>query len=269
VTTPSGTALSADGTCIAYWTTGHGPPLVLVHGAPADHTRWQPLLPFLEPHVTVHALDRRGRGGSADGPAYSLAREHEDVAAVVEQVAAVTGSPVDVYGHSFGALVTFGAALLTDQVRQLVLYEGWPLPDPSAYALPAGLVERMDALLAVGDREGVVEALFRSLELMSDDDWAAFRCAPSWAGRVAAAHTLPRECRSMLAARLDRDEAARLDVPVLLVVGESSADPARSRVDAVAAALPRSQLAVLPGQQHVGDVMEPRAFAEVLLAFLT
>jgi pimeloyl-ACP methyl ester carboxylesterase len=59
---------SRDGTKIAYWTSGEGPPLVLVHGASADHTRWQPLLPYLESHATVHALDRRGRGARGDGP---------------------------------------------------------------------------------------------------------------------------------------------------------------------------------------------------------
>jgi hypothetical protein len=33
---------SRDGTEIAYWTSGGGAPLVLAHGAPADHTRWRP-----------------------------------------------------------------------------------------------------------------------------------------------------------------------------------------------------------------------------------
>jgi len=37
--------VSRDDTEIAYLTSGDGPPLVLVHGAPADHTRWLPLLP--------------------------------------------------------------------------------------------------------------------------------------------------------------------------------------------------------------------------------
>jgi alpha-beta hydrolase superfamily lysophospholipase len=60
--------VSRDGTQIAYWTSGEGPPLVLVHGTTADHTRWRPLLPYLEPHATVHAIDRRGRGASGDGP---------------------------------------------------------------------------------------------------------------------------------------------------------------------------------------------------------
>jgi Alpha/beta hydrolase family len=88
----------------------------LVHGAPADHTRWRPLLPYLEPYVTVHALDRRGRGASGDAPEYRLEREFEDVAAVVDAVAA-SGQPVDVYGHSHGGMVAFGAAALTPNVR--------------------------------------------------------------------------------------------------------------------------------------------------------
>jgi pimeloyl-ACP methyl ester carboxylesterase len=103
---------------------------VLVHGASADHTRWRPLLPYLEPYVTVHALDRRGRGASGDAPEYRLEREYQDVAAVVDTVAPAAGQPVSVYGHSHGGIVAFGAAAMTTNVRRLVLYEGWPVPDP-------------------------------------------------------------------------------------------------------------------------------------------
>ena len=96
---------SRDGTEIAYWTSGSGPPIVLVHGSPADHARWHPLIPYLEHHVTVHAIDRRGRGASGDAPEYCLEWEYEDVAAVVDAIAATTGETVDVYGHSHGGIV--------------------------------------------------------------------------------------------------------------------------------------------------------------------
>jgi pimeloyl-ACP methyl ester carboxylesterase len=142
---------SRDGTEIGWWTSGQGPPLVLVHGAVADHARWRPLLPYLEPHATVHAMDRRGRGASGDAPGYDLAREFEDVAAVVDAVAAATASPVDLYGHSFGGLCAFGGAALTANLRRLVLYEGWPPADPAARELPPGVGERLDALLTGSD----------------------------------------------------------------------------------------------------------------------
>jgi hypothetical protein len=79
--------------------------------------------------------------------------------------------------------VAFGVATLTSNLRKLVLYEGWPVPDPTVYALSPGVEKRMDALLEKGDRDGVVETLFRSYDLMSDEDWKAFRAAPSWARR--------------------------------------------------------------------------------------
>jgi pimeloyl-ACP methyl ester carboxylesterase len=260
--------VSPDGTEIAYWTSGEGSPLVVVHGTPADHTRWRPLLPSLRPHVTVHALDRRGRGASGDGPDYALAREFEDVAAVVDAVAENSRSSVDVYGHSHGGIVAFGAATLTSNIRKLALYEGWPVPDPQVYALPTGLEDRMDALLAEGKRDEVVETLFRELESMSDEDMEALRAAPSWPGRVAAAHTITREVRGETEALLDPEAAARIAGPVLLLTGANSSDPSKPDIEAVATALPNARIAVLEGQEHVADILAPKVFADHLLAFL-
>ena len=219
---------SKDGTPIAYWTSGNGPPLVLVHGTPADHTRWRPLLPYLESHTTVHAMDRRGRGGSGDGSEYALEREYEDVAAVVDAVAEASGSAVDVYGHSHGGICAFGGATLTSNIRKLVLYEGWALPNPEVYALPADLEERMDALLASGDLDAVVETLFRELESMSEEDLSALRSAPSWPGRVAAAPTITRELRAERGARLDPEQAAKITGPVLLTDRRAQLRPIQS-----------------------------------------
>ena len=259
---------SRDGTEIAYWTSGQGTPLVLVHGTPADHTRWRPLLPYLEPHFTVHAIDRRGRGASSDSPDYALDREFEDVAAVIDAVADAHGRTVNVYGHSHGGIVAFGAATLTSNIRKLVLYEGWPVPDPNVFVLPAGVDARMDALLAAGDRDGVVELLFREVELMSDEDMAAFKAAPSWPGRVAAAHTITHEIRGELTAKLDPDLARTITVPVLLVTGEDSSDPAKAHAETVAGVLRDARLIVLEGQQHVADALDPELFAARVVPFL-
>lgn len=260
--------VSRDGTQIGYWTSGEGRPLVLVHGAPADHTRWRPLIPHLVPHVRVHAMDRRGRGTSGDAGDYRLEREYEDVAAVIDAVAAACGHPVDVYGHSHGGIVAFGAAALTPNLHRLVLYEGWPVPDPSIYALPAEVMERMNQLLAEGDRESVVEVLFRAVEDASDEDMAAIRSAPSWPGRVAAAHMVPREIAGETHARLEPEQATRIRVPVLLVTGEDSSDPSKTEVEAVAAALPDARSLVLARQQHIADILDPETFAKHLLEFL-
>jgi pimeloyl-ACP methyl ester carboxylesterase len=76
------TVRSKDGTPIAYERRGHGPPLVMVHGSTVDHSRWGGVVSKLAEHFSLYRVDRRGRGASGDGPAYSIEREFEDVAAV-------------------------------------------------------------------------------------------------------------------------------------------------------------------------------------------
>ncbi len=200
---------SVDGTEIACWTTGDGPPLVLVHGATADHTRWAPVLPHLEPHFTVHAIDRRGRGASGDAADYTVEREYDDVAAVVDAVAAQAGAAVDLLGHSFGGVCAFGAATRTSHLRRLVLYEGWPTPHPEALALPADVKLRMDALLAVGDREGVLEVFFREIVAMPEADFAIYRALPGVAGpHPCGAHDRPGDTPALPAGTVGTDHGA-------------------------------------------------------------
>ena len=117
-----GSTVSRDGTRIAWVRSGSGPPIVLVHGATADHTAWRTAAPLLAPTHALFAIDRRGRGSSGDHLPYAIAREYEDVAAVVDAISASEGRPVDVVGHSFGGRVGLGAALLTSNLRRLVVY---------------------------------------------------------------------------------------------------------------------------------------------------
>jgi pimeloyl-ACP methyl ester carboxylesterase len=260
--------VSRDGTQIADWISGMGSPLVLVHGTTADHTRWRPLLPDLEPPATVHAMDRRGRGASGDAPRYGVTREFEDVAAVIDAAAEASGSPVDVLGHSFGGLCAFGAAALTANIRRLVLYEGWPSPNPEQLALAPGVKERLDTLLAEGDREAVLETFFREVVGMPEAELAVYRALPAWQARIAAAHTITRESRAEQAARLAPKQAARITVPVLLLAGGDSPEFLKAGIDTVAAALPEARIVVIEGQQHIAIDLVPAVFADHVLAFL-
>ena len=264
--TPTATTTrSSDGTEIARFVSGEGPPLVLVHGVLGDHTRWDVLRPHLEPRFAVHAMDRRGRGASGDGPAYAVEREFEDIAAVVDAVASATGAPVDVYGHSGGASFALGAAQLTTNLRRLVLYE--PALDPVAL-LPEGLLERVDARLAAGAPDAVVEMFCREVLQMDDDAVAAYRAQPSWDARVAAAHTLPRELRIPPERLVDRRLVTQVSVPVLLFQGTETPDGFKVALSDLAAALPNARVVDLEGQGHTADVLAPELIAAELAAFL-
>lgn len=257
-------AASKDGTRIAYSRSGLGRPLVLVHGSTWDHTRWAPLVPFLESHVTVCAMDRRGRGRSGDTQPYALGREVEDVAALAEALARQTGGPVDVFGHSFGAVCALEATRAGAPVRRLVLYE----PVVLASAGPSDFAERADALMAEGRRDEVVELFFREILGASNEEVAAFRAQPSWAVRVAAAHTLAREDRAEGAFRFDPGAYKDWRTPTLLLRGSESPAFLQESTDALASALPGARVAVLEGQQHFAMATAPDLVADVVLTFL-
>ena len=253
---------SRDGTVLGYARSGSGPPLVLVHGTTADHRRWAPALARLEPHFTVCALDRRGRGASGDAPAYELAREAEDVAALVESL----GEPACVLAHSYGAVCALEGARLTDKVRRLALYEP---PIPTGVAMyPPGLPERLEALLAGGDREGALEAFFREVVRMPDDELAGFRRSPMWPIRVPLAPTIPRELAIDRGYRFDAAQFANFRVPTLLMLGGDSPPLFKRAIETLHAGLPGSEIAILPGQQHIAIDTAPELFAGEALKFL-
>lgn len=253
---------SADGIRIAFARSGKGPPLVLVHGSTADHTRWQGILPELETRFTVLAMDRRGRGASGDAPDYSLEQEYEDVAAVIR----AAGPGANLLGHSFGALCSMEAALRVDNLKRLVLYEpafpvdGRPLYRPE-------MRDRLNALQDAGDPEALLLAFFRDVAGVSEAQIDALRADPSWTGRLAAAHTAIRELA-------DGDyvfKPARfqdLHVPTLMLAGEKSPVELSAPTKALHAALPDSRLVVLDGQGHVAMTTAPKLFLDAVLGFL-
>ncbi len=119
------TVTSKDGTPIGVECAGTGPTLLFVHGGVGDRTRWTPMLPLLASTFTACAMDRRGRGASGDSAEYSLLKEAEDVAAVVNS----RSGPVFVFGHSYGGVAALEATFLTDRIARLMLYEP-PLHEP-------------------------------------------------------------------------------------------------------------------------------------------
>ena len=253
--------VSTDGTSIAYWTVGSGPPVLLVHGAMSDHHRWR-ITSILATDRTVHALDRRGRGGSGDAPIWSLEQEVEDVRAVIDAIAADSGTAVDVLGHSLGGLLVLRAAARNPQVRRLVLYE----PAVVEARQPADVVARMQQALDDGRDEDAVLIMMRDVVRMPEEEIAIMLSLPTWPARVAAAPTLPREMSVELV--WDRQEGPDVTAPTLLILGGDSPEFMAEAAQRVLVGLPDAKLVILEGQQHVADVIQPEKFADVIVDFL-
>lgn len=257
------TVISADGTPIAYERTGSGQPLVLVHGTTADHTRWDPVRPAFDEHNTVYAIDRRGRGESGDADEYALEREFEDVAAVVESI----DEPVILLGHSYGALCSLEAALRTDQVRTLILYEP-PLPVSDHDPDTEDVLDEMTALVDAGENEQALVRFFREIARVPPAELDALRSAPNWPARVDAAHTAIREERARKGYVFDASRFAGLTTQTLLLSGSESAPFFTAATDVVNDALPNSRIAVLDGQAHAAMNTAPELFIDEVQGFI-
>lgn len=256
------TVTTHDGIALAYTRSGKGQPLVLVHGTTADHTRWMPLLPSLEAHFTVYALDRRGRGASGDAATYAIEDEFADIVAVIDSIR----EPVNLLGHSYGALCSLEAALRTDHLRKLVLYEP-PIP-VGMEIYPPGAIERFQGLLEQGRREEVVMAFFREIALIPPQELQLLQSLPNWPARVAAAQTIPREMSGSDTYHFKPERVRSLNTPTLLLLGGDSPAFLKAATKTLHEALPNSHIAVMPGQQHTAMNTAPELFVREVLQFL-
>jgi pimeloyl-ACP methyl ester carboxylesterase len=256
-------ATSMDGTSIAFWRSGEGPPLVLVHGTAADHGRWGPALPAFEERFAVCAVDRRGRGGSGDSEDYTIEREFEDVGAVMDYL----GEPAVLLGHSYGALVALEAALLTSNVRKLVLYDPG-IEIEGEEVSPPEVIGRLEALLEAGDRDGVVATTMREIAGLPPETVEYMRSQPAWQARVSAAHTIPRELRAVKEYTLVPERFGDLRVTTLVLSGGESPGALRKAAEAVDERLPDSRIVVMSGHGHAAMDTGTNLFTAEVLRFV-
>jgi pimeloyl-ACP methyl ester carboxylesterase len=255
---------SRDGTKIAYRRRGAGPPLVLVHGVAAANPVDWPAAEALARRFTLYGIDRRGRRASGDGGNYALAREAEDVAAVMDAIE----SPAFLLGHSFGGLCALEAALLTSDVRKLVLYEPISAPTPEERIHQGDIMDKLQKLLDAGDEEAVILTFYSDMAGLSPDAIASLRNSSLWPDRLAAAPTIVREIKADETYTFDAARFAAMHTPTLLLLGGDSSEAERRTAEVLHASLPNSRIAILPGAGHLAMYTAPELFAESVEDFL-
>jgi pimeloyl-ACP methyl ester carboxylesterase len=255
---------STDGTRIAVECTGKGPSLLIVHGGTGDRSRWKPLLPLFASHFTVCAMDRRGHGESEAGSNYSLRKEFEDVAAVVNS----RPGPVFVLGHSIGGVCALEAAFLTNKISKLVLYEP-PLQDLDHTVVADRMEKMIQADVLQSGREQALVTFLREIVMISPDEIAAMKRQASWPGRVSGIDIQIREIRAMSKYRFDAKRMRTLEVPTLLFAGSKTASPQlKQAINSLKDTLPQRTLVVFEGQEHNAMDRIPQQFAETVTNFL-
>lgn len=250
---------SADGTPIALWRDGGGPPLIAVHGGAGDHTSFTAVAALLEGDFTVYSMDRRGRGASGDGPSYGLEREVEDVLAALEAV----GGPAYLYGHSFGGGCAWLAALRYPRLSGLALYEGG-LRSPASPSYSDAFIEDLERLVRNGRSEDALVKFLRAPGIVTDAEIAAMKQSPLWPTRVAIAPTIARELWATNGHVVTATECAAMTTRVLLLAGSETLPARRGPFLSFAEFLPDVRVFDLPGQGHAANQTAPALVADAL-----
>ncbi len=250
------TVTSKDGTPIAYDQSGQGLALILASAASATRRDEASLAAALAPYFTVYAYDRRARGDSGDTRPYAVAREVEDIDALIEEA----GGSAFLFGHSSGAALALEAArLLPGKITKLALYEPPFFVDETHAPAPKGFAAHLDELVAAG-RQG--EAVERWMAFMGTpaEYVSQMRQSPMWAHMESLAQSLAYDATIMEDTQKGNPEPltkwAGVEVPTLVMDGsvmmgsEEAHTFMRHAADALAHILPNAQRRILEGQDH-------------------
>ena len=256
--------VEVDGLRIAFERRGRGAPLVLLHGLPGNAGLWRRQLDDLSDEFTVVAWDAPGCGRSSDPEEpFGITEIALYLAGFIDALG--LGRP-HVLGLSWGTGVALELYRHAPQVpASLVLaggYAGW------AGSLPPDAVEHRLAAYLTASRTPPDEAL---------RDWGPGFFAPGAPPELAAEAVAmcsdfhPRALAALARSFAETDLRSVLptiQIPTLVLHGDSDA---RSPLDvgrALHDAIPRSELVVLPGVGHVSNLEAPQAFNDALLRFL-
>ncbi len=254
------TAISADGTKIAFDQTGQGPPVILVVGAFNDRSTGAPLAKALESQLTLVNYDRRGRGASADTQPYAVEREVEDLGALIREV----GGAARVFGYSSGAHLALEGAARGLEITKLALYDAPFIVGDGVPRPPKDIAAQLAKLVSSERRGNAVELFQTELVGIPEQVVAQLRHAPFRPALEAIAHTLVYDATLIGDLSLPIAQLRSIKAPTLVLYGSESPAIMGPAAKALADALPDGHVRVLDGQSH--DIV-PMALAPILLEF--
>jgi pimeloyl-ACP methyl ester carboxylesterase len=240
---------SKDGTRIAFEKTGSGPAVIVVSGALSHRGlfRDRSLPAGLAEHFTVYLYDRRGRGESTDVQPYAVAREIEDIDALL----ADAGGSGSLYGVSSGGALALQAAatLGPAKVTKLAIYDPPYGQKAEDFATQK---QRVGELVRTGER-GEAAAFFLSAIGTPPEALEAMKRSPDWEAIRKIDFSLAYDYDVLGDGDVPEEIVRTIRVPTLVMNGEKSMEFMHAAADRIAALVPRSQRKTLEGQAHQAE----------------
>jgi flavin reductase (DIM6/NTAB) family NADH-FMN oxidoreductase RutF/pimeloyl-ACP methyl ester carboxylesterase len=234
---------------IAWLERGEGEALLLIHGVGLNAEAWAPQMAALSESHRVIALDMPGHGGSAlAGP------ELWDYVAQATALLDHLGlAAANVVGHSMGGLVAIGLALShPDRVLRLGVLNSVHERKPEARQA----VEARAAEIAACGTCGDIEQPIR--RWLGAGDTPLHQQLRGWLSAIDPA-AYARAYRVFATGdRLFSGRLGALQMPALFATGADDPNSTPQMAEAMAAAVPRGKAAVLPGQRHMMNLVDPQ-----------
>ena len=244
---------------------GDGPTLVCLHGVTGNAWNWYAVALGLRARRRVVALDFRGYGESQWSPTHDYTTDDHvaDLASVVESVSG--GSPVDLAGSSWGALVAVQyAAEHPDQVGRLAVVD----VEPSFEQGETDLFPRPRDHADHDEVRAAVQGAYPNAPAEMVEVVAATCYGPVDGGRLAPKHDPFFFERWPFRSDDHWDRLAQLQAPTLHVHASDSFVRAEVMAE-MDRRTPDSSLVEIGDSTHVVPVDNPAALIDCLVAFLS
>lgn len=237
--------------------TGHGPPLILLHGWSLDARMWQPQIAGLARDFRLIMPDRRGFGRSSAPP--DLMRETDDLARIADHLGLDRFS---LLGLSQGAALALAYANHAPLRLAAIIASGAPLP----LLVPRGEVLDLELYQTMAQRGEM--AAMRS-------DWAKH---PLMQARTPTARLRLQgllanyDGRDLLAPSSLPDLApaaiAALPMPLLAITGDGDTAWRKACAIALSHTAKHGAFALIDNAGHVANLDNPASFNRLIADFL-
>ena len=258
---------------LRYITGGTGAPLVLLHTVRTQAEHFRHLIPLVQQHYTVYALDLPGMGYSQIVPGASY-REPAMRAAVERLVTQLDLHDVTLLGESMGAVLALTTAVdLPDRVRRVVAinpydYKGGILRSSllARLIITGVLAPGLGRMLAGLEPKPIMRAVLHGGLVDTAALEADYLDELLKVGRRPGYPTVARAVYASLSSLIEaRSRYARVTAPIHLIYGDADWSRPSDR-QANKQTLPNAQFTQVPDAGHFLALERPDVLADLLTA---
>ena len=246
---------------------GSGPPVVLVHGFPLDHSMWRGQIERLSAQFRVIAPDLRGFGKSkSNADVVTMAQFADDIAALLDALSIT--EPISFCGLSMGGYIGWQFVQRhRDRLSRLIQCDTRAQADSDD--AKATRLKAADHVLANGPEPLVatmMPKLFADTTMANQPDVVQ-------ATREVMLGTAPAAIAAAQRGMAERPDVtkdlSKVDVPTLILCGERDAISPPDEMCEIANAIPGATFVQIDGAGHMAPLEDPQTVNEAILKFLS